>query len=104
MKTFDHLPFPYFDDATLAATEIRVGPLLDVVARAVVENGSLATTRDALLPQLMSGKLRVKDAELRGGVVIAEFVRSVALHDLSYPRIRFEAATDFGEGTSHVNF
>ena len=30
---------------------------------ALLENASLAATRDALLPQLMSGKLRVKDAE-----------------------------------------
>lgn len=30
---------------------------------AIEENRSLAATRDALLPQLMSGKLRVKDAE-----------------------------------------
>ena len=27
------------------------------------ENHTLAATRDALLPQLMSGKLRVRDAE-----------------------------------------
>ncbi|GAA0195445.1 restriction endonuclease subunit S [Glutamicibacter creatinolyticus] len=30
---------------------------------ALLENKTLATTRDALLPQLMSGKLRVRDAE-----------------------------------------
>lgn len=37
---------------------------LHAVARnALVENTQLAATRDALLPQLMSGKLRVKDAE-----------------------------------------
>lgn len=29
----------------------------------ITENRTLAATRDALLPQLMSGKLRVKDAE-----------------------------------------
>jgi type I restriction enzyme S subunit len=30
---------------------------------ALLENAKLAETRDTLLPQLMSGKLRVKDAE-----------------------------------------
>jgi type I restriction enzyme S subunit len=30
---------------------------------AIEESRTLAATRDALLPQLMSGKLRVKDAE-----------------------------------------
>lgn len=63
MKTFDHLPFPNFDAEALTATEGEVGPLLEVVAGVVRENSSLAKTRDALLPQLMSGKLRVKDAE-----------------------------------------
>lgn len=38
-------------------------PLLRVVDAASAENRTLAATRDALLPQLMSGKLRVRDAE-----------------------------------------
>ncbi|GAA1468886.1 restriction endonuclease subunit S [Microbacterium thalassium] len=33
------------------------------IAATLAENDTLATTRDALLPQLMSGKLRVRDAE-----------------------------------------
>jgi type I restriction enzyme, S subunit len=63
MKTFDHLPFPDFDTEALTATESEIGPLLEVAAGVVRENSSLAATRDILLPQLMSGKLRVKDAE-----------------------------------------
>lgn len=43
-------------EAQLAAIELRV-------ASALAENRTLAATRDALLPQLMSGKLRVRDAE-----------------------------------------
>jgi len=43
-------------EAQLAAIELRV-------ASALAENCALAATRDALLPQLMSGKLRVRDAE-----------------------------------------
>ncbi|QCB97350.1 restriction endonuclease subunit S [Arthrobacter sp. PAMC25564] len=38
-------------------------PLHAAAANALSENAKLAATRDALLPQLMSGKLRVKDAE-----------------------------------------
>ncbi|ALO65808.1 hypothetical protein AS189_04010 [Arthrobacter alpinus] len=34
-----------------------------VAADTRLQNANLAATRDALLPQLMSGKLRVKDAE-----------------------------------------
>lgn len=63
MKTFDHLPFPDFHAEALTATEGEVGPLLEAVAGVVRENSSLVATRDALLPQLMSGNLGVKDAE-----------------------------------------
>lgn len=38
-------------------------PLTDLATQADVESRTLAATRDALLPQLMSGKLRVRDAE-----------------------------------------
>ena len=38
-------------------------PLLEIRESLALENESLAKTRDTLLPQLMSGKLRVKDAE-----------------------------------------
>ncbi|MGW3246558.1 restriction endonuclease subunit S [Streptomyces sp. NPDC001070] len=38
-------------------------PLLAMGAQALRENLTLATLRDTLLPQLMSGRLRVKDAE-----------------------------------------
>lgn len=40
-----------------------VNNLLSIAGRARGENRTLAATRDALLPQLMSGKLRVRDAE-----------------------------------------
>ncbi|ACL39088.1 conserved hypothetical protein [Pseudarthrobacter chlorophenolicus A6] len=63
MKTFDHLSVPDFNSTELATTEAILGPLMDSITAAVVQNSTLAATRDALLPQLMSGKLRVKDAE-----------------------------------------
>ncbi|MET4002167.1 type I restriction enzyme S subunit [Arthrobacter sp. UYCu511] len=63
MKTFDHLEFPDFEGDTMANTEAKIAPLLETITGAVLENHKLATTRDALLPQLMSGKLRVKDVE-----------------------------------------
>ncbi|MCB5272988.1 hypothetical protein BJG92_00500 [Arthrobacter sp. SO5] len=40
-----------------------VAPLRRLIQSHLDENRKLAATRDALLPQLMSGKLRVKDAE-----------------------------------------
>jgi len=38
-------------------------PLINLAGQAERESATLAATRDALLPQLMSGKLRVRDAE-----------------------------------------
>ncbi|MBG0740649.1 restriction endonuclease subunit S [Paeniglutamicibacter antarcticus] len=63
MKTFDHLVFPNFDNEALASTERHIGPVLAAITARVMENAKLAATRDALLPQLMSGRLRVRDAE-----------------------------------------
>lgn len=60
--TFDHLDIAW-EPELAGITEGAVGPILDVVTSAIDENRTLATTRDALLPQLMSGKLRVRDAE-----------------------------------------
>lgn len=40
-----------------------VGPLFDRIVSNERENCALATTRDFLLPKLMSGEIRVKDAE-----------------------------------------
>lgn len=47
----------------------RVEPLRAQIQCVLNENRSLAATRDALLPQLMSGKLQVKDAEVVGSFV-----------------------------------
>jgi type I restriction enzyme S subunit len=40
-----------------------VGPILDRLRTALFENRTLTAVRDALLPKLMSGEIRVKDAE-----------------------------------------
>lgn len=42
---------------------VMAAPLLVHAEALAAQNRTLATTRDALLPQLMSGKLRVRDAE-----------------------------------------
>ena len=49
--------------ATLAAMSELMQPLFDQVIRNLLESRTLAATRDALLPKLMSGELRVGDAE-----------------------------------------
>jgi type I restriction enzyme S subunit len=59
--TFDHLDLAWLE-VEASSVESAIAPLLDVVTGAIEQNRSLAATRDALLPQLMSGKLRVRDA------------------------------------------
>ncbi|WP_411084449.1 restriction endonuclease subunit S [Streptomyces sp. cmx-18-6] len=51
------------DVSRLAAWSEKTSPLLKTTAQVLVENRTLAALRDTLLPQLMSGRLRVGDAE-----------------------------------------
>ena len=50
--------------ALIEAFEDTVRATLGRVRSALVESGALATLRDTLLPTLISGELRVADAEL----------------------------------------
>lgn len=51
-------------DTKLAAGYQRlVGPMVDQIIANVMESRALAETRDTLLPKLMSGEIRVRDAE-----------------------------------------
>ncbi|WP_404386642.1 restriction endonuclease subunit S [Knoellia locipacati] len=58
-----NLPIITASKETVAKFGAAVRPLLSRAAQADRESAVLAETRDALLPQLMSGKIRVKDAE-----------------------------------------
>jgi type I restriction enzyme S subunit len=49
--------------STILAFNEKVGPLRQLIQTTLKENFNLAKTRDTLLPQLMSGKLRVRDVE-----------------------------------------
>ncbi|MEJ8284622.1 restriction endonuclease subunit S [Curtobacterium citreum] len=60
---FKRLSVRLIDEAALSAFHLRVTPLHDLARRSLAENRRLAAIRDMLLPQLMSGKLRVGDAE-----------------------------------------
>ena len=51
------------DSDSATQLEAKVESLESQIASLLQENRTLAATRDALLPQLMSGKLRVRDAE-----------------------------------------
>jgi type I restriction enzyme S subunit len=47
----------------IEAFETRVGPMLERIRAALLGSRTLAALRDTLLPKLISGELRVKDAE-----------------------------------------
>lgn len=61
--TFEGIMMPKPDDRLLTQFEIAAAPLLDRIKANVIESRTLAATRDALLPKLMSGEIRVRDAE-----------------------------------------
>ncbi|MGW1557833.1 restriction endonuclease subunit S [Streptomyces sp. NPDC002144] len=63
MKTFDHVQVPMIDIEMRAVLEGELAPLHRQIENRIEESRSLSTLRDTLLPQLMSGKLRVRDAE-----------------------------------------
>ncbi|MET9154505.1 restriction endonuclease subunit S [Streptomyces griseoflavus] len=56
-------PVSFPEPEELASLDSRIGPLWNRALLAERESLALATLRDTLLPQLMSGRLRVKDAE-----------------------------------------
>jgi type I restriction enzyme S subunit len=60
---FEEAPIPLLSEERRQLFESVAEPLRESAHSLSDENRSLASTRDALLPQLMSGKLRVRDAE-----------------------------------------
>ncbi|CAM5665539.1 Type I restriction modification DNA specificity domain-containing protein OS=Streptomyces fumanus OX=67302 GN=GCM10018772_10290 PE=3 SV=1 [Streptomyces fumanus] len=62
-KNFKAMPIRLASDQGVAEFAQAVSPLHGRAAQAAAESRTLATLRDTLLPQLMSGKLRVRDAE-----------------------------------------
>lgn len=69
-KDVDGLEVPCIDQDHLSSWFAAARPLLERAAQADRENEQLAATRDGLLPLLMSGKLRVKDAQKQVGEVV----------------------------------
>ncbi|MFD8703774.1 restriction endonuclease subunit S [Kitasatospora sp. NPDC059648] len=63
MKTFDHVVIPAVEAELRSALEEVLSPLHRQIEARIEESGTLAALRDTLLPQLMAGKLRVRDAE-----------------------------------------
>ncbi|MFI6868423.1 restriction endonuclease subunit S [Nocardia sp. NPDC050406] len=63
MSTFNHIGVPVLSEYELQELESSISPLLDTVQCRLEENLAVRALRDALLPKLISGKIRVRDAE-----------------------------------------
>ncbi|WP_084458427.1 restriction endonuclease subunit S [Nocardia caishijiensis] len=63
LKDVGALEMPWGDEAIRNGLSSRLTVLMNYFHALGAENGKLSDTRDELLPLLMSGKLRVKDAE-----------------------------------------
>lgn len=61
---FEDAPISWPSGDARSSFEVSADPLRKMQHSLELETRILATTRDTLLPQLMSGKLRVKDAEI----------------------------------------
>ena len=70
LRTFDHLQIPNLDPTLKARLERQLAPLLETIVGYQRETGRLAVLRDTLLPALMSGRLRVRDAQEQVGEVL----------------------------------
>jgi type I restriction enzyme S subunit len=69
-SVFDTITTSTFERASVienpgavAAFEDLAGPLFERIGSNTQENQTLAATRDLLLPMLMAGKIRIRDAE-----------------------------------------
>ncbi|WP_437943443.1 restriction endonuclease subunit S [Sorangium sp. So ce281] len=65
-----HLAVPTPSDAILNAFEQQAGPCLDTMLLNSLQSSTLAELRDALLPKLISGEIRIKDAEKIASTVL----------------------------------
>ncbi|WP_337869705.1 restriction endonuclease subunit S [Meiothermus sp.] len=62
-ESLDHFLLPVPSEPIARAFGLAVGPMFARAREAAAESRTLAALRDALLPKLISGELRVKDAE-----------------------------------------
>ena len=62
-KNLKTIPFPAPDPDVAAAFERVVGPLFEQIRLNAEQTRKLSTTRDLILPKLMSGEIRLADAE-----------------------------------------
>ncbi|MEU6021127.1 restriction endonuclease subunit S [Micromonospora sp. NPDC047134] len=70
MKTFKHVAVPSIAEEHLPKLEERLAPLHRGIEQLLLESMKLGRLRDTLLPELMSGRLRVKDAESVVGAAV----------------------------------
>ncbi|MEU1311196.1 restriction endonuclease subunit S [Streptomyces cinnamoneus] len=63
MKTFQHVEIPKIPKELSDSLQGELGSLHELIEANLKQSLTLSSLRDTLLPQLMSGRIRVKDAE-----------------------------------------
>lgn len=69
-KTMKDFPLTIPSDEISDAFQALCGPMLDRILSNIEENRTLAETRDLLLPKLMSGEIRIREAEQTVSAVV----------------------------------
>jgi type I restriction enzyme S subunit len=62
-RTFESTPILVPPQTVLSAFEVSVTPIFERIRVGIRESGALVATRDTLLPKLLSGEIRVPEAE-----------------------------------------
>jgi type I restriction enzyme S subunit len=70
-SNFRDLPWPLLTGEQVALLNARLTPLLTSLLCLGTQNRTLAKMRDTLLPELLSGRVRVPDAEEAVAEVVA---------------------------------
>jgi type I restriction enzyme, S subunit len=76
----------YPSETLMEALSVATGPLIDRLEANKQESITLAATRDLLLPRLMSGEIRVKDAEKIAEAEACSGLRPFSLGSIRWPR------------------
>ena len=69
-SNFRDLPLPAMAAATVKSLSDQLSPLLDSLLAYGTQNRQLARLRDTLLPELLSGRIRVPEAEQAGAEAV----------------------------------
>ena len=93
-NSFDSMPLVIPPDEQVAAFDYIVRPMIEVLQSMYRRNHNLRTTRDLLLPKLISGQLDVEDIDIDLGMIPEEIGEPTAKPVDRKPSVRAAAEID----------